>query len=69
MRRNSIRGDWLFPTADRRVKRRLLFARRALRRDVASRRRMIESNLRLAAGDSLPLRHQGLALLDLIERR
>ncbi|MBK4275701.1 sigma-70 family RNA polymerase sigma factor, partial [Enterobacter cloacae] len=43
------------------------FARRALRGDVASRRRMIESNLRLVVKIARRYRNRGLALLDLIE--
>ncbi len=44
------------------------FARRALRGDVASRRRMIESNLRLVVKIARRYGNRGLALLDLIER-
>lgn len=43
------------------------FARRALRGDVASRRRMIESNLRLVVKIARRYSNRGLALLDLIE--
>lgn len=43
------------------------FARRSLRGDVASRRRMIESNLRLVVKISRRYSNRGLALLDLIE--
>lgn len=43
------------------------FARRALRGDVASRRRMIESNLRLVVKIARRYGNRGLALLDLIE--
>lgn len=43
------------------------FARRALRGDAASRRRMIESNLRLVVKISRRYNNRGLALLDLIE--
>src|SRR5476649_2767414 len=43
------------------------FARRALRGDVPSRRRMIESNLRLVVKIALRYSNRGLALLDLIE--
>ena len=45
----------------------VLFARRALRGDVAARRRMIESNLRLVVKISRRYSNRGLALLDLIE--
>ncbi|KYP90512.1 RNA polymerase sigma factor RpoS [Rosenbergiella epipactidis] len=45
----------------------ILFARRALRGDVASRRRMIESNLRLVVKISRRYNNRGLPLLDLIE--
>ncbi len=45
----------------------IYFARRALRGDVASRRRMIESNLRLVVKISRRYNNRGLALLDLIE--
>src|SRR5476651_2317345 len=43
------------------------FARRALRGDVPSRRRMIESNLRLVVKIARRYSNRGLALLDLIE--
>src|SRR5699024_2005727 len=43
------------------------FARRALRGDVASRRRMIESNLRVVVKIARRYGNRGLALLDLIE--
>ncbi len=43
------------------------FSRRALRGDVASRQRMIESNLRLVVKISRRYSNRGLALLDLIE--
>ena len=43
------------------------FARRALRGDVASRRRMIESNLRLVVKIARRYGNRGLALQDLIE--
>jgi len=43
------------------------FARRALRGDIASRRRMIESNLRLVVKIARRYSNRGLALLDLIE--
>ncbi|WP_409160907.1 RNA polymerase sigma factor RpoS [Pectobacterium sp. B2J-2] len=43
------------------------FARRALRGDVPSRRRMIESNLRLVVKIARRYNNRGLALLDLIE--
>lgn len=43
------------------------FARRSLRGDIASRRRMIESNLRLVVKISRRYSNRGLALLDLIE--
>lgn len=43
------------------------FARRALRGDVSSRRRMIESNLRLVVKIARRYSNRGLALLDLIE--
>ena len=45
----------------------ILYARRALRGDVASRRRMIESNLRLVVKISRRYNNRGLPLLDLIE--
>lgn len=45
----------------------ILFARRALRGDIASRRRMIESNLRLVVKISRRYNNRGLPLLDLIE--
>lgn len=45
----------------------IYFARRALRGDIASRRRMIESNLRLVVKISRRYNNRGLALLDLIE--
>ncbi|AKC32424.1 RNA polymerase sigma factor RpoS [Candidatus Pantoea carbekii] len=45
----------------------VLFARRALRGDIASRRRMIESNLRLVVKIARRYSNRGLALLDLIE--
>ncbi|MBT0729801.1 RNA polymerase sigma factor RpoS [Rosenbergiella nectarea] len=45
----------------------IYFARRALRGDVASRRRMIESNLRLVVKISRRYNNRGLPLLDLIE--
>lgn len=45
----------------------VFFARRALRGDVAARRRMIESNLRLVVKISRRYSNRGLALLDLIE--
>ncbi|MDR0217942.1 MAG: RNA polymerase sigma factor RpoS [Enterobacteriaceae bacterium] len=45
----------------------VLFARRALRGDIASRQRMIESNLRLVVKISRRYSNRGLALLDLIE--
>lgn len=45
----------------------VLFARRALRGDVAARQRMIESNLRLVVKISRRYSNRGLALLDLIE--
>ena len=45
----------------------VFFARRALRGDVAARRRMIESNLRLVVKISRRYNNRGLALLDLIE--
>ena len=44
------------------------FARRALRGDVASRRRMIESNLRLVVKIARRYGNRGLALLDLIDQ-
>ncbi len=43
------------------------FARRALRGDVMSRKRMIESNLRLVVKIARRYNNRGLALLDLIE--
>ncbi len=43
------------------------YARRALTGDIASRRRMIESNLRLVVKISRRYSNRGLALLDLIE--
>ena len=43
------------------------FARRALRGDISSRRRMIESNLRLVVKIARRYSNRGLALLDLIE--
>lgn len=43
------------------------FARRALRGDIASRRRMIESNLRLVVKIARRYSNRGLTLLDLIE--
>ncbi len=45
----------------------ILYARRALRGDEASRKRMIESNLRLVVKISRRYANRGLALLDLIE--
>ncbi|MBE8595647.1 RNA polymerase sigma factor RpoS [Xenorhabdus sp. BG5] len=45
----------------------VLFARRALRGDIAARQRMIESNLRLVVKISRRYGNRGLALLDLIE--
>ncbi|NJD85836.1 RNA polymerase sigma factor RpoS [Candidatus Erwinia dacicola] len=45
----------------------VFFARRALRGDVPSRRRMIESNLRLVVKIARRYSNRGLALLDLIE--
>ncbi|MDN6549655.1 MAG: sigma-70 family RNA polymerase sigma factor, partial [Enterobacterales bacterium] len=45
----------------------VFFARRALRGDEASRRRMIESNLRLVVKIARRYSNRGLALLDLIE--
>ncbi|WP_340618861.1 RNA polymerase sigma factor RpoS [Xenorhabdus entomophaga] len=45
----------------------VLFARRALRGDMAARKRMIESNLRLVVKISRRYSNRGLALLDLIE--
>ncbi|WP_348235101.1 sigma factor, partial [Salmonella enterica] len=42
-------------------------ARRALRAAVASRRRMIESNLRLVVKIARPYGNRGLAMLGLIE--
>ncbi|CAG9295983.1 RNA polymerase sigma factor RpoS [Celerinatantimonas diazotrophica] len=45
----------------------VLFARRALRGDEASRQRMIESNLRLVVKIARRYNNRGLALLDLIE--
>ncbi|MBT0722590.1 RNA polymerase sigma factor RpoS [Tatumella sp. TA1] len=45
----------------------IYFARRALRGDVSSRRRMIESNLRLVVKISRRYNNRGLPLLDLIE--
>ena len=45
----------------------VFFARRALRGDIASRQRMIESNLRLVVKISRRYSNRGLALLDLIE--
>ena len=45
----------------------ILYARRALRGDTASRRRMIESNLRLVVKISRRYNNRGLPLLDLIE--
>ncbi len=45
----------------------VLFARRALRGDLAARQRMIESNLRLVVKISRRYSNRGLALLDLIE--
>lgn len=45
----------------------VFFARRALRGDIPSRQRMIESNLRLVVKISRRYTNRGLALLDLIE--
>lgn len=45
----------------------VFFARKALRGDVAARKRMIESNLRLVVKISRRYVNRGLALLDLIE--
>lgn len=45
----------------------VLYSRRALRGDVAARKRMIESNLRLVVKISRRYNSRGLALLDLIE--
>ena len=45
----------------------VLYARRALRGDLAARKRMIESNLRLVVKISRRYNNRGLALLDLIE--
>lgn len=45
----------------------VFFARRALRGDVLSQRRMIESNLRLVVKIARRYNNRGLALLDLIE--
>ncbi len=65
MRRNSTGEIGYSPllTAEEEV----YFARRALRGDVASRRRMIESNLRLVVKIARRYSNRGLALLDLIE--
>ncbi|WP_458309705.1 RNA polymerase sigma factor RpoS [Providencia sp. CRPN15183] len=45
----------------------VFYARRALRGDIASRQRMIESNFRLVVKISRRYNNRGLALLDLIE--
>lgn len=45
----------------------VFYSRRALRGDIASRQRMIESNLRLVVKISRRYNNRGLALLDLIE--
>lgn len=45
----------------------VVFARRALNGDIISRRRMIESNLRLVVNIARRYSNRGLALLDLIE--
>lgn len=45
----------------------VIFARQALKGDAASRRRMIESNLRLVVKIARRYNNRGLALLDLIE--
>lgn len=45
----------------------IYFARKALRGDVASRKRMIESNLRLVVKISRRYNNRGLPLLDLVE--
>jgi RNA polymerase nonessential primary-like sigma factor len=45
----------------------VLYSRRALRGDLAARKRMIESNLRLVVKISRRYNNRGLALLDLIE--
>ena len=45
----------------------VFFARRALKGDIPSRRRMIESNLRLVVKIARRYSNRGLALLDLIE--
>ncbi|MEX0633652.1 hypothetical protein M8494_22930 [Serratia ureilytica] len=58
-------GDRLFTSADRRG--RSLFCAARPRGDVPSRRRMIESNLRLVVKIARRYSNRGLALLDLIE--
>jgi RNA polymerase nonessential primary-like sigma factor len=57
----------LVPTPLLSAEEEVLYARRALRVNSASRRRMIESNLRLVVKMARRYLNRGLSLLDLIE--